>query len=226
MSVMLKRSIVNAGTVSPPVYSYDNFRMFSKIKRWFRRPKNSAGNVYYVRLRTHQGIFYKLGYTTKSTLVDRLAYGGSGDEKLIDHEIFFTFREDAWDVEQTLLEHFDKQRAFRKYSNDPMMPMAGRGQTELFAYDILGLDADLYRQDPDMLGAIKEFEEKSNGGCLMIMIGLILTPFTLGWSLFFVLGGASQIFGAASGSVVKTPARPVHPPVIQKLIDDLNCGAK
>jgi hypothetical protein len=34
------------------------------------------------------------------------------DENLIDHQFFFTFRDDAWDIEQTLLEHFGKHRAF------------------------------------------------------------------------------------------------------------------
>ena len=86
--------------------------MFKNLWRWFKRPKNPAGYVYYARLKTNCGLLYKLGYTKKPSLKERLAYGGQGDEKMIDQEFFFTYREDAWDVEQTLLEHFTRQRAF------------------------------------------------------------------------------------------------------------------
>ena len=72
-----------------------------------------------------------------------MAFGGYGEEKLIDREFLFAYRKDAWDVEQTLLDYFDKHRAFKKFSNDPTMPLNGRGQTELFDHDILGLDEGL-----------------------------------------------------------------------------------
>jgi hypothetical protein len=200
--------------------------MFKKIRRWLLRPKNPAGNVYYARLRTPQGTFYKLGYTSKPTLVERMAYGNSGDEKLIDHQFFFTFREDAWDVEQTLLEHFDKHRAFGRFSNDPKMPLSGRGQSELFAYDVLGLDDDLYRQpDNDTLKEIQDEQEEAREGCLLILIGLILVPFTFGISLFFILGGASGLFSKKSQPVLIARTRPVHQPAMQELIDALNFGS-
>ncbi|TYC61661.1 hypothetical protein ETQ85_03120 [Zoogloea oleivorans] len=199
--------------------------MFKKIKKWFLRPKNPAGNVYYAKLRTPQGDFYKLGYTSKPSLVERMAYGNSGDEKLINHQFFFTFCEDAWDVEQTLLEHFDKQRAFGRFSNDPKMPLSGRGQSELFVCDVLGLDEDLYRlPDEDTLKAIRDNADEAGAGCLFILIGLILIPFTLGISLFFILGGISGIFGKKEQPVFEFRTRPVHPPAIQKLIDALNRG--
>lgn len=198
--------------------------MFKKIRRWFQRPKNPAGNVYYAKLKTPQGTFYKLGYTSKPTLVERMAYGDSGDEKLIDQQFFFTFREDAWDVEQNLLEHFDRHRAFGKFSNNPKMPLSGRGQSELFTCDVLGVDECLYRQpDSDTLKAIQEGQEEARDGCLLILIGLVLAPFTLGISLLLVMGGASGIFGKKGQSVLPDRTRPIHPPAIQALIDALNC---
>ena len=199
--------------------------MFKSIRRWFSRPQNPAGNVYYARLRTSQGKFYKLGFTSKPTLVDRLAYGDSGDEKLIDHQFFFTFREDAWDVEQTLLEHFDKHRAFGKFSKDPMKPLCGRGQSELFAQDILGLDDELYKlPDEATLKAISVKHEEARDGCLMIIVGLVLVPFTFGFSLFFILGGAFGVLslGGERQLDLGRGKRPVHPTKVQELIDALN----
>lgn len=197
--------------------------MFKKLRRWFRRPKSSAGNVYYARLRTPQGVFYKLGYTSKPTLIERMAYCGSGDEKLIDCQFFFTFREDAWDVEQTLLEHFDKRRAFGRYSNDPALPLSGRGQSELFAYDVLGLDDDVYKQlDANTLKALGTEAEQDRDGCVLVLIGLVLAPFTLGWSLLLIAGGISGIFRKDRNPVPKTNERPVHPQTIKELIDALS----
>lgn len=197
--------------------------MFQKIKRWFRRPANPAGNVYYARLKTPQGTFYKLGYTSKGTLVERMAYGNCGDEKLIDCQFFYTFREDAWDIEQTLLEHFDIHRAFGKFSNDPRMPLGGRGQSELFRVDILGLDDELYKPlDEETLKEIRNEHEAAGEGCLMILISLALVPFTLGLSLLFILGGGAGIFGRAPSRRPQPTQRPTHPAAIQKLIDALS----
>jgi len=206
-----------------------NTSLYTRIKRWFRRPSNPAGNVYYARLNTPQGLFYKIGFTTKASLVERMAYGGHGDEKFIDKEIFFTHREDAWDVEQTLIDHFTKHRAFGKYSNNPSLPLSGRGQSELFASDILGLDDALYSpQIITKLEASGYDSEKAAGGCLGVLIGIALAPFTLGVSLFFVLGGIVEFFeGAQSRTVVEKReivirSRPKHPEEIQALIDSLN----
>lgn len=194
--------------------------MIKRIRRWFNRPKNPAGHVYYARLTFPQGTYYKVGFTSKPNLVERMAFSGNGDEKLIDREFFFSYRKDAWDVEQTLLEHFEKHRVFKKFSNDPTMPLNGRGQTELFAHDILGLDDDRYRlTDQEKAALAKNFSE-ANDGCLMVLLGLVLAPFTLGLSLLLIAGGASSVFsfGKARSSVVK---RPQHPRKIQELVDAL-----
>lgn len=195
--------------------------MFKRIRRWFNRPQNPAGHVYYARLACPQGTYYKVGFTSKPNLVERLAFSGCGDEKLIDREFFFSYRKDAWDVEQTLLEYFDKHRAFKKFSNDPTMPLSGRGQTELFAHDILGLDDDRYRLTDHERAALANDFAQANDGCLMVLFGLVLIPFTLGFSLLFIAGGASSVFnfGKARSRGVK---RPQHPRKIQELVDALN----
>lgn len=198
--------------------------MFTRISRWFRRPKNLSGYVYYARLKFPAGIFYKIGYTTKLTLTERLSSGGFGDDKSLDYQLFFTFREDAWDVEQKLLDHFTKQRAFGKYANDPIKPLCGRGQSELFIHDVLGLDNELYTSPSAQSRETLRAESKQAGdGCLFVMLGLALAPFTLGISLFFIAGGVFEILGAPKGRPNLLPAavRPKHPPSIQALVDSL-----
>lgn len=150
-----------------------------------------------------------------------MAYGDFGDERLIDRQFLFTYRRDAWDIEQTLLEHFDKHRAFGKFSNDPNLPLAGRGQSELFAWDVLGLDEDLYRQSDEKLdeNRKKELEEQGQG-CLYVLVGLVLAPFTLGISLFFIAGGLSAFFSKSTVQV-PTSKRPQHKPEIKGLLDAL-----
>ena len=161
-----------------------------------------------------------MGYTSKSSLTERMSFAGQGDENLIDREFLFAFRKDAWDVEQTLLEYFDKHRAFGKFSNDPKKPLAGRGQSELFAHDILGLDSDLYRLSDEETKKLEKELTQASDGCLAVLVGLVLAPFTLGFSLFFILGGVSDIFGSGIG---KQPIKlqPKHPPKIKELIDSL-----
>jgi hypothetical protein len=203
--------------------------LYTRVKRWFRRPSNPSGNVYYVRLNTPQGLFYKIGYTTKASLIERMAYGGHGDEKLIDKEFFFTKLDDAWDVEQTLLDHFSKHRAFGKYSKNPSQPLSGRGQSEIFAFDILGLDAALYApQELTTLEACEYDSKQAANGCLGILIGIVLVPFTLGFSLFFIIGGFMEFFTttkkrtvAEKREIVHRP-KPKHPEKIQALIDSLS----
>ena len=186
--------------------------MFRTLRRWYKRPSNPAGHVYYVRLKTPQGNFYKLGYTSKPSLMERFAFSGHGDEKLVDREFFFSFQPNAWDLEQTLLEHFDKQRAFGKFSNDPKHPLSGRGQSELFFGDVLGLDEELYRTPP--LKAVEpgpsNLETQTNG-CLLALLGLALAPFTLGFSLVFILGGGFDLFSDTSRASTTGRTQPVHP---------------
>lgn len=202
--------------------------MFRKILSWFRAPTDPAGNLYYARLRTHNTTFYKLGYTTKPTLRERMAYGHHGDENLVEKELLFCFRSNAYEVEQHLLHHFRKHRAFKKYSNDPTMPLPGRGQTELFRHDVLGLDDELYKAVRTELSAeeVKVLDDQGLG-CFVMFIGLVLAPFTLGLSLLFIFMGGSAFFGSAAGhgasnsSALRDGARPAHPPELERLIEAL-----
>lgn len=204
--------------------------MFSRIKKWFSRPSNPAGNVYYARLNTPQGIFYKLGFTTKPTLVERMAFGNQGDEKLIDHQFVFTYRDDGYHVEQALLKHFNKRRAFGKYSNDPTKPLNGRGQSELFASDILGLDDDLYKwPDEATMKLIKEDAQEYCFGFGIIVLSIVLTFITSGiWLIVLAVLGIMSLFGTKPSVAMAFKTRPVHPPAVQALIDALvsgsNCG--
>ena len=195
--------------------------MFKKIRRWFKKPSNPSGNIYYVKLSTPSGIFYKLGYTTKSTLIERFSYNNLGDEKLIKDQLLFVFRQNAWDIEQEFLDYFDSHRAFGKYSNDPLKPLAGRGQSELFQKDILGLDENLYSN----LERLNEKEMVSTdtgmgGGCFLVLVGLALAPFTAGISLLLILGGISDVV-SFSHNLMPAAERPVHPRNIQKIINGL-----
>ena len=202
--------------------------MFRKLFRWFSPPIDPVGNLYYVRLNASGARFYKLGFTRKSTLMARMSFGDHGDEQLIDKELLFCRRSDAYLVEQELLHHFRKHLAFEKYSNDPKMPLPGRGQSELFRADVLGLDDDLYEILPAELSAeAKEALDEQSTGCLVLLLGLVLAPFTLGLSVLFIFMGGSAFFGptakasAVLSSAVKNRTRPVHPPAMRQLIDDL-----
>ncbi len=200
---------------------------FTRISRYFRRPRQSAGNVYYAKLNTSQGKFYKIGYTTKFSLHERMAYSGKGDERLIEKILFFTPHPKAWDVEQDLLDHFHKKKAF-KSGNDPAMPLYKNGQSELFASDILGLDAELYapRIETTLVPSCEDYQ-KTLDGCLGVIIGVILIPFTLGISLFFIFGGLAEFFRGGKVKMVEqevlvTPERPIHPHHIESLINFLS----
>lgn len=52
----------------------------------------------------------------------------------------------------------------------------------------------------------------------MVLIGIVLAPFTLGLSLFFLLGGFAGIFGSKP-VLVGRPERPTHPEKIARLIN-------
>lgn len=202
--------------------------MFKQISRWFRKPKSSKGYVYYARLQTPQGVFYKLGFTSKPSLFERLAYGGHGDEELIDKEFFFTYRDDAWETEQSLLEHFDRKRAFGRRSKDPAQPLCGRGQTELFATDILGLDHDLYARPSLSEEARKEIQNNYDG-CLVVLIAAVTFPL---WGWWAAIVGVMGFFSFVRDNPISPelkrlaaiPRRPEHPPAIQSLIDSLSRG--
>lgn len=103
-------------------------------------PACTSGHLYYVRLKTEFGIFYKLGFTSMASVEQRLSYKGSGDEKYIDKILLFSFYADGYHIEQKLHSHFYWRKTFGKYSNKSYMPLCSNGQTELYTHDILNLD--------------------------------------------------------------------------------------
>lgn len=112
------------------------------INRWpnQNRPERTSGHVYYVRLKTEKGAFYKLGFTSLNSVEARLSRSNNGDEKLIDKVLLFSYHKNAYDLEQRLHSHFFKKRVFGQYGGYDSGPLHNNGQSELYVEDILGLD--------------------------------------------------------------------------------------
>lgn len=106
------------------------------------RPAQPTGNLYYVRLKTPAGPLYKLGFTTMKSVQERFTFQGEGHEELIDKVMFFGHFDDAFDIEEQLHLHFHNKAVFRKTNPKAYGPLYKNGQSELYAEDILGLDAD------------------------------------------------------------------------------------
>lgn len=110
------------------------------------RPNNTNGYVYYLRLKTHKGIFYKIGYTSKDSINERFSYGNSENHKLVDKVLMFKYCVHAYDIEQRLHLLFRKYRAFDKnafmsaFKDFSQYPFYKDGQSELYKRDILNLD--------------------------------------------------------------------------------------
>ncbi len=100
------------------------------------------GNLYYVRLNTDCGVFYKLGFTTLESVEARLSYGGSDDWRYIDKVFLFLNLPDAYKVEQQLHSCLNGKKAFGQYSSEKEFPLSNNGQTELYIEDVLGLDPE------------------------------------------------------------------------------------
>lgn len=100
----------------------------------------NIGHLYYVRLNTPLGKFYKIGFTTMRSVNDRLAFQGTGDEKYIDEVLYFNFRLGALGLEQSLHSYFSDKAAFHKYSAYVDLPLSRNGQSELYYEDVLELD--------------------------------------------------------------------------------------
>lgn len=121
------------------------YRNRSYSQAWGRPTReDKAGNIYYVRLKSPFGPLYKLGFTSMSSVHERLAFQGAGHEKLVDVVLGFAYSRNALSIEQTLHGYFDSKRAFS--IPDALMPLAGNGQQEVYVDDILGMDEDFTRE--------------------------------------------------------------------------------
>jgi hypothetical protein len=100
------------------------------------------GYLYYIRLKTDTGTYYKIGFTKKSNINRRFNENDSEDYLLIDKILLFKFLSNAYEIEQELHQILSTKSAFGKYARDKLMPLAGRGQSELYRRDVLSLDKD------------------------------------------------------------------------------------
>ena len=102
--------------------------------------EDKKGNLYYVRLKTPLGPFYKLGFTTMPSVRERFAFQNNGHEDQIDWVIGFIESSNALSIEMMLHTHFRRKTPFPRPEKG--MPFFGNGQSELYAEDILGMDED------------------------------------------------------------------------------------
>jgi hypothetical protein len=114
------------------------YRTKHNYRSGFKPPEQQSGHLYYVRLKTSVGTMYKLGFTAMPSVHARLAYQGLGHEKMIDAVLLFHYLDDAWTVEQELHDYFRTKAIFA--TKEEHMPLFRNGQSELYRYDILGLD--------------------------------------------------------------------------------------
>lgn len=192
--------------------------MFKGIKRWFKKPNVTAGYVYYVKFKFNQDTFYKIGFTTKNSVIERFSYAGSNDFNNVEKVLLFTYNSNAWGIEQDLLEYFQKQLAFGKYSNDPTKPLAGNGQSELFNTDVLGLDKELYKVPDTIFKEVTEARENVVFGFLLTVGAIVFTGGI--WLIVLIIVGIASMFESAD-TLKLVPQTPKHPHHIQDLINAL-----
>lgn len=194
------------------------------------RPEDPKGNLYYVRLKTPVGIFYKIGFTKLESVHKRFAYSGDGHEGLIDRVLVFMPLDDAFDVENRLHAHFSDKRAFGRFGDDPVMPLFKNGQSELYIEDLLGVDPDYSKEQANQtrdkirlsraygthlseseakkaLRKMKNIDRLQNG-----FLNLLILPFA---PIFFLFGFAVEfINGIFSRSIEKTTKDSFSPSAI------------
>jgi len=109
---------------------------------------------------------YKLGFTTCSSVEQRFAYKGNGDEKYIDKVLLFEHFDDALEMETTLHAYFRHKAAFLdKAGREQDMPLFQNGQTEIYIQDILDLDYSSSRleQEWQVRESLCRFRWRRNG---------------------------------------------------------------
>lgn len=99
-----------------------------------------AGYIYYVKLKTEIGVFYKIGFTSKDSVYKRFKDNDSEDYKLIDEVFLFKYLPNSYSIENELHGMLYNKKAFPKYSRDPLFPLSSNGQTELYYEDVLSMD--------------------------------------------------------------------------------------
>jgi hypothetical protein len=103
-------------------------------------PPQDGGSIYYIRLKTEFGPIYKLGFTSLSSVHERLSYQGLGHERFIDKVFLFIKVDNAYEKEQILHRYFSRNKKQAFPVADPEMPFFGNGQSELYFEDVLRMD--------------------------------------------------------------------------------------
>lgn len=183
-------------------------------------PAERSGYLYYVRLKTDVGRFYKLGFTKRVSVNERLGFGGSKNAELVDKELCFVHLDDAYDVEGRLHLYFRQKKAFGTFSADPDMPLEGSGQGELYREDILQLDDD-YSVLRNFFTFYKTFTKKHNPLIFVLGTALsiaIIVPLAMvGWLVHKALGNPKEPYFAPRWS----GKRDLLAPEIARIVDRL-----
>ncbi len=145
-------------------------------------PRTRDGYLYYIRLKTQLGTFYKLGFTKSSSVETRFSYDGSDDHKLIDKELLFVYLDNAYDVETKLHRHFSNEKSFGTFSSVPDLPLYKSGQGELYYEDVLKIDNNYssFRRWKTFFKVMQHQGRKEFGNPLISMLAIAaVTIFTL-----------------------------------------------
>jgi hypothetical protein len=149
-----------------------------------------SGNLYYIKLKTDLGIFYKIGFTTYQNINDRFNYDNSNDYRLIQETLMFQYYDDAYLKEQRLHKQYKYKKAFYKYSNESYLPLPNNGQSELYYDDILSLDKNFSKKEKNFT-KLKVYIAifKSNPIKIILFMGFTIAVFigTFPYSLGFIL---------------------------------------
>lgn len=167
------------------------------------RPSVTSGHVYYVRLRTSNCVYYKIGFTSSTSVGERLSFGQSGHESLIDEVLLFSYHKDAYDIEQSLHSHFSEERVFGEYGAYKNGPLCKNGQSELYAEDVLSLDPkcnneQVKRAKSEARQIIKEERPPENIIENIIMLGVsgfmiaCMLPILIAWKLYDLLSPSER----------------------------------
>lgn len=104
-------------------------------------PNTPDGYLYYVRVSSLLGPFYKIGYTKSKCIEQRFAFDSHHQSEL-EAVFLFAYHQSAYHKEQQLHTYFAQTNAFGAFSSSPFLPMFRNGQSELYPRDILGLDPE------------------------------------------------------------------------------------
>jgi len=196
--------------------------MLRKLSRFFRRPRCSAGNVYYAKISKSGKPYYIVGFTQEKDVAQCLISNGMSEECSLVGGFFFKFREDAWDIEQDILDYSRKKKKYMHDEGGGFFDARGSRKPKVLLSDVLGLDESLYELSP-----LAKYDQKGSGiGCLLVLVGLLMIPFTAGVSIAAVLIfiGALFVYEFISkhGDELKEKQKPQLPSKLERLVLELS----